>query len=403
MPLDYQIFDPMPCHFPRPRVPVLPRGFAPAGADDALLLRSALPLTGQGLHFSRGRYALGEAYRRAGLDRDGVLLAPAYHCVTMLDPALARGAEVRLYPLSADLEPDPAALDELARHTAKPVKALLATHFFGFVRDFSWLKEWCDTRGIVFVEDCSHTLFTERYQARGAGRYGQFVASSPYKFFPSADGGWLYASDAAELAGAATQSTGWLAELRGMKQCLDAARQPQVGATDMAALDGQLAEFAGRAPEPGGDLRRQRPAHSAQYKTETEARAALRGSRWLVGHSSVSATIGRRQANYRRWLQAVAGLPNCRALYPELPEQVVPYMFPLYIDQPMPHFYWLKRLGVPVWRWDEMAVSACPVAHDYRLHLLHLPCHQSLSDDEMSWMTAAVGKVLRMPVAGATR
>jgi dTDP-4-amino-4,6-dideoxygalactose transaminase len=69
----------------------------------------------------------------------------------------------------------------------------------------------------------------------------------------------------------------------------------------------------------------------------------------------------------------------------------------------MPHFYWLKQLAVPVWRWDEMAVSPCPVARDYRLHLLHLPCHQSLSDDEMDWMLAALGKVLRTPVAGAYR
>lgn len=403
MSLDYQVFDPSSCHFPRPLVPVLPRGFEPAGADDAELLRDAMPLTGQGLYFSRGRYALGEAYRRAGLDGSGALLAPAYHCVTMLDPALALGAEVLLYPLGADLAPDPAALDLLAERSAKPVKALLATHFFGFVRDFSWLQQWCVARGIVLVEDCSHTLFTERYQARGTGRYGRFVASSPYKFFPSADGGWLYAPDAAALAGTATRPAGWWAELRGMKHCLDAVRLPRIGAADIAALDGQLDALAGLAPAPGGDQRRQWLAQSSQYQVEAERSGALRGSRWLIGHSSVSGAIGRRQANYRRWLQAVAGLPNCHPLYPELPEQVVPYMFPLYIDQPMPHFHWLKQLGVPVWRWDEMAVSACSVAADYRLHLLHLPCHQSLSDAEMDWLLAAFGKVLRMPADGAAR
>jgi dTDP-4-amino-4,6-dideoxygalactose transaminase len=115
----------------------------------------------------------------------------------------------------------------------------------------------------------------------------------------------------------------------------------------------------------------------------------------LINHQSVCAIISKRQANYRRWLQAVEGLPNCHALYPELPEHVVPYMFPLYIDHPMPHFHWLKQLAVPVWRWDEMAVSDCPVAQAYRLHLLHLPCHHSLNDDEMNWLVAALTKVLR--------
>jgi len=403
MSLEYQVFDPSPCHFPRPRVSVLPCGFEAAGADDGALLRDAAALPGRGLYFSRGRYALGEAYRCAGLDRSGALLAPAYHCVTMLDPALALGAEVLLYPLTADLVPDPVALDALVECSPRPVKALLATHFFGFVRDFTWLKQWCDARAIVFVEDCSHTLFTEHYQARGAGRYGQFVASSPYKFFPSVDGGWLYSPDSSALAAAATRPAGWLAELRGMKQCLDAARQPRVGAADIAALDSQLAALAGQTPVSGDDACRSRPAQSSQYQLELAEMAALRSSRWLIGHSSVSAAIGRRQANYRRWLQAVAGLPHCRPLYPEMPEQAVPYMFPLYIDHPLPHFYWLKQLGVPVWRWDEMAVSACTVARDYRLHLLHLPCHQSLSDDELNWMTAAVVNVLSMPATGAVR
>ena len=74
MSLDYQVFDPLPCHFPRPRVPVLPRGFEAPGTDDDKLLRKVPPLGGRGLHFSRGRYALGEAYRRAGLDADSALL-----------------------------------------------------------------------------------------------------------------------------------------------------------------------------------------------------------------------------------------------------------------------------------------------------------------------------------------
>lgn len=400
MSLDYQVFDPASCHFPRPRVPVLPRGFEPAGADDALFLRDALPLGGLGLYFSRGRYALGEAYRRAGLDGDSTLLAPAYHCVTMLDPALAIGADVLLYPLAADLAPELAALDQLFERSVKPVKALLATHFFGFVRDFSRLKQWCDARSIVFVEDCSHTLFTERFQVKGAGRYGRFVASSPYKFFPSADGGWLYAPDATALAGAATQPASWLAELRGMKQSFDAMRLPRVGTTDIIVLDDQLAVLATQVPAAGDDRCRRRAAQSPQYQLEVERSAALRGSRWLIRNSAVGSAIRRRQANYRHWLQAVAGLPHCRPLYPELPEQVVPYMFPLHIDHPMPHFYWLKQLAVPVWRWDEMAVSGCPVAAEHRLHLLHLPCHQSLSEEEMDWMVAALGKVLRLPVTG---
>lgn len=379
---------------------VLPRGFESAGTDDLTLLQCVSPLNGQGLHFSRGRYALGEAYRLAGLDSNGALLAPSYQCVTMLDPALSLGAEVLLYPLTADLVPDPVALEEMASRSVKPVKVVLATHFFGFVRDFSWLKQWCKARRIIFVEDCSHALFTERFQAKGAGLHGDFITSSPYKFFPSADGGWLYAPDGAALSKASMKSAGLLAELRGIKRCFDAASQPRIGSADISRLDGQLARLVGQKPESGCDECLQRPGESSQYVAAIAETTALYASRWLIGHSSVSAAIEQRKANYRRLLLALAGLPNCRALYPEIPEHIVPYMFPLYIDHPMPHFYWLKHLGVPVWRWDEMAISACPVAHEYRLHLLHLPCHQSLNDEEMNWIAAALDKVMRIPAEG---
>jgi hypothetical protein len=69
-------------------------------------------------------------------------------------------------------------------------------------------------------------------------------------------------------------------------------------------------------------------------------------------------------------------------------------MFPLLISRPDPDFFRLKQAGLPIWRWDDMAVSACPVAAGYRTQLLHLPCHQGLSDAQMNWMLALVKDVL---------
>jgi hypothetical protein len=78
-------------------------------------------------------------------------------------------------------------------------------------------------------------------------------------------------------------------------------------------------------------------------------------------------------------------------------------MFPLFIDHPDLHFYALKRLGVPIWRWDEMAVSTCKTANAYRLNLLHLPCHQELNAAQMNWMTCTVSAVLRRVTAEPDR
>ncbi len=385
-------FDPERCGFPKPRVPLLPtrpstpRRSAEGAARPAYGTARPEQAAGSFTHFTRGRYALAEAYRLAGVGANGALLTPAYHCVTMIDPAIHLGAEVLLYPLNADLSPDLARLAALVEPSATPVKALLATHYFGFAQDFAALKSWCDERGIALIEDCSHVLYTERFQAPGTGLYGSFVTSSPYKFFACEDGGLLHCRNP-HPAAMQTQPAKLIDELRGIKHSIEkrwasdamAGTTPLTSAESFARADEGVASYANP---------------SSMFHAEECTTSSLKSSRLIVRLSSVGANIDRRRHHYDRWASAVADLPHCRALYPALPEACVPYMFPLYIDLPDPHFYALKHLGVPIWRWDQMAVSDCAFAANYRLHLLHLPCHQSLSDSEMAWMVAALRKTL---------
>lgn len=125
-------------------------------------------------------------------------------------------------------------------------------------------------------------------------------------------------------------------------------------------------------------------------------------SRWVMRHTNLQRLAERRRQHYQQWVKSLAGLPSCRALFPALPVDCVPYMFPLVIDHPETHFFAFKHLGVPIWRWDDMAVSDCAVATRYRLHLLHLPCHQELTTEQMAWMTRAVVGVMRsQPISQA--
>ncbi|NWG31707.1 MAG: DegT/DnrJ/EryC1/StrS family aminotransferase [Rhodocyclaceae bacterium] len=386
MTLDTLIFDASPCGFPKPRAPLLPVGLSGIGLRSTHAWAPAEHFR----HFSRGRYALREAYRLAGIGPGAALLAPSYHCRTMLDPALALGGEVRLYPLHPDLTPDLAALDTLADQSPAPVKALLATHFFGLPRDFAALAAWCAGRGITFVEDASHAFLTERFRSAGIGGFGDFVVSSPYKFLPSPDGGLLYTRDAGRLAGIVTKAPAWRDELRGLLHLWQKAHART--RCDLGALDQELAAIAAHPPIPASE-RRGPAGPSPDYRPEHAGIASLRCSRWLSRHADRAKIAARRRERYRQWAQATMNLPYCRPLQPTLPEDCIPYMFPLLIDRPDPHFDWLKRLGMPIYRWDSLAVSDCPTARHYRLHLLHLPCHQSISDDEMDWMIAVVRKI----------
>lgn len=386
---DTLIFDPAPCGFPRPRVPLLPTGL------DGIALRSARPWAPAAhfRHFACGRYALREAYRLAGIGPGSSLLAPAYHCRTMLDPALALGGDVILYPLQPDLSPDLAGIETLAKHSSIPVKALLATHFFGFPQPLEKLAAWCAERGIALVEDASHAFLTEQHRPAGIGDLGDFVASSPYKFLPSPDGGLLYARDAARLDGTHPAAPSWKDELRGFVYLQSKATEQRRQRRQRPVLD--KLDLTAALPAsfiPALD-RREIAGCSADYRPTDEHRTALRLSRWLIRHADKVHIARHRRDNYQRWATATRSLPHARALYPELPAGCIPYMFPLLIDRPEPDFYLLKHLGLPIWRWDSLVASYCPIANNYRLRLLHLPCHPSLDYTELDWMIAAVQKV----------
>lgn len=394
--LDTLIFDPSPCGFPKPRVPLLP---TLDGISPWLTLGSGTSWASKGhfRYFSHSRYALHTAYRLAGIGPGATLLAPAYHCRTMLDPAIALGGGITLYPLHADLSPDVTAIQQLVNDSARPVKALLVSHFFGIPQDFAALADFCQQANIELIEDCSHVFFYECYRAPYTGLYGDFVTSSPYKFLPVPDGGLLYARNPARLADVSTKPASLAQELRGISDLVARARQHS--RTKRSSVTSISARAVGAIPT-GLDVHT-RTSTSADYVPSQEGKSCLRTSRFLWHHAKAFEVTTRRRRHYSRWVEALAGTPRCRPLYPEPPADCVPYMFPLIIDHPDPQFYQLKQLGLPIWRWDSIVTSECKVARDYRTHLLHLPCHQSLSESEVEWMITVVRQVSNSRLSGA--
>jgi dTDP-4-amino-4,6-dideoxygalactose transaminase len=353
--------------------------------------------------YTRGRYALFDAYRLCGVGPEGALLAPAYHCRTMIDPAISLSAPVLLYPLDERLAPDVDALRRLLQRSAgRPVRALLLTHYFGMPQQVEPIKALCDEHGVALIEDCSHALFNRRGAER-LGLHGRYVTASPYKMFPCEEGGLLIGGCGAELP-PPPRTAGVRAELRSLAHALEHARAHRRTLREGLAvdrLDADLARIASGAIVRGRESQRELAETSAAYDRREEGLAASHTSRALMRLCDTDRLAEQRRAHYRRWLDAVRGLPRCRALFDTLPDDAVPYMFPLLIEQPQSQFFWLKLLGVPIWRWDDMADSDCAVSRRCRQHVLHLPCHQALTDAELDWMTAAVAKVMHLGGAAA--
>lgn len=166
---EFQRFDPSRCRLPRPSVPLLP-SFKWAGISfDPNDTTSRAVLAGPSVrHFSRGRYAMHAAHKAAGVGPAGALLAPSYHCRTMLDPALALGGTFQLYRLNANLTPQLDSIKALVATSSTPIKALVLTHYFGFSQphaQISEIAEFCSQSGVGYESRWFQHLIHYRTQA----------------------------------------------------------------------------------------------------------------------------------------------------------------------------------------------------------------------------------------------
>lgn len=392
-------FDPSPCNFPPAKVPVLPRfslhslSFGWSDSKPSIFAQEEVQ------HFVRGRYALLEAFRSAGIGADGALLAPAYHCRTMIDPAFRLGATVHLYSLSPDLRPNLDSIRDLVLRFKSPApRALLVPHYFGFAQSLSELVAFCAEHRLLLIEDCSHSYFGQTDMGL-VGSVGDYSVASPYKFFPCIEGGVLRAKNAAQARTFSGKRRQAKAEASLLLQCLQDVRSPRSvplpANENVVALDSELKRIRLASTKQPLDGLISEAAISPHYQISDEARQSAQLSRWIVRHTNISQLIELRRRNFLRWLDVLRGLPNCKPLFSELPDDVVPYMFPCYIENPQEHFVLLKRLGFPLWRWDEMMLSDCQIAGAYRTHLIHLPCHQALEPAQMEWMTSAFAMVMQ--------
>ena len=372
--------------YPSSAVSLLPQPTCSAWLDRSGASERSAFLSG-GESFTHSRYALAETLRRAGVVPGRTVLLPSFHCRAMVEPVLYLGAKPLFYPLMPDLSPDFAALPALLDTR---VAAMLVTHFFGFPSAIEASERLCAAHGIHLIEDCAHALYGQAGD-RDLGTIGSYAVASLWKFLPIRDGSVLR-DNTQQPSERQRQTRPMMAELKACAGLVETGirskreRLLSPSAAKLAAAAQRIAVRGSTASaEPG--LKEFSPAAAAW--------PAFASSRYLgvaVAHGRVAQ---KRRQHYQRWLIGMQGVPGVRPLNPELPEHVVPYAFPLLIDTEGLLFHYLKLAGMPIWRWEDMALTACPVARDYRLRLLQLPCHQELSEQELAWMIQTVQTLAR--------
>lgn len=349
---------------------------------------------GAAIHVTSGRVALAMALKAAGVGTGDTVLVPAWHSQSMIPPVEWCGARPVFFRLLPDTSPD---LDDIAAKAGSSCKAVMATHYFGFVRDLGGLRELCDRRGIALVEDCAHAFFGP------VGRWGDYAAASSMKFFPTYEGGCLVSTrhPLPQLSGSAGMGFQAKAALAALERSFDHGRLPALQAALWAPM--QLKDLAWRR------VKSARPQPAALAPSSSDSSYSLDPA-WIGKPSSgfsrtVLALAGRgriaqvRRAHYATLERAVAGLPGCAPLFPALPDEVVPWMFPLLVEEADAAAQAFGAAGLPLTRfgypqWPVMDPTTCSVSARLARQVLAFPCHQELSDKEVAQLASCLRTTL---------
>lgn len=367
--------------YPKPRAPMLPTLSLEFMSGASSSPYSSAFSAGKTTWCARGCDALALILTQACPDTSRNILVPALHCPSITETLKRFGYSATFYPINEDLTP--------VEHAIRlgllgGAQAVLLIHYFGFIQDAVRCRDLCDSHGAVLIEDCAHAYFGIAGEAR-PGDIGHFAIASPRKFFPLPDGGAAI-SNHGLLDNSALTPVGWAEEgrtiLRAAQQAADFGRLGMLSAplsTILHALDRLRATTPTQTQTPS-------PERPSQENRDRVVKGASRTSRRLLAMTNVDRLAVLRRRNYIALLEGLRDLRGGYALFPELPREVVPYVFPLVLSDPDRMFPDLKRRRVPLFRWEGIAGLGCTVSDSYTSTLIQLPCHQELRPDDVSWI-----------------
>lgn len=377
-----------------PRAPVLSRAALSGTADPLNDLGKRLGV----LYTMSGSAAIEIALSIAGVQPGDCVLLPTYHCPTMIAPAVRLGAVPKFYPLTQTGAPS---LPHLRQRDLTGVRAMLVAHYFGFPQPLEELRSWCRDERIVLVQDYAHAFFSLASNEEPLTAQEFAIASLP-KFFPVEEGGCVIASRE-RLSAVQLRSRPLFDELRTVLDGLEtSSRYRRMGAlsTPMRTLfalkdwlRGRIRAFA--APRVSA------VAETSTLVAENQPLArvsATRTTRWITEHADRQRIVRIRRRNYALLAELLHSMPDASPLWPELPEHVVPYVFPLRLKHADECYRAMRARAVPVYRWDVLWPGTPAIAADagrqWSYEVLQVACHQDMTESDVRMVARTIREIV---------
>ena len=345
-------------------------------------------------HLFWARNALFHGLRALNLKAGDTILVPAYHCASLVEPLLQYGAKVRFYCLDETCNAD---VQDIEDRIEESTRAVLVIHYFGFPQPIARLREMCDRRGLFLIEDCAHVL-TGATGGRALGSVGDIATFSWRKFLPIYDGGQLVVNNPMLEPALHLVPPPLLLRLRIWKHVLDRKVAESHWSVPVLARMLRVVSRLGRALS-GWRRTRSEVLTVNNYRLDFDVAsinlAMSDSSQLVLRNTDLSAVAERRRRNYAYLQRAVGALPGAMPLFPDLPEGVCPWVFPLFAPGCSEFHRLLRARGIPAVTWGEvihpeLPLGEFPGAAFLYENLVFLPVHQSLTELELDCIVGAI-------------
>lgn len=312
---------------------------------------------------ARGRDAIKCIIDDMGLPKGSGVLLPTFACEEIYAPFIDAGFKIFYYRVHEDLTPDFSHILEMKDNC----KVVFVINYFGFLQPasvYDQLKNW----GLVAVEDGSHSFLS-----KGSGEHGEYYFASMRKLLPLLDGAILRKKDRTGFKTAELRRSRSLTILR-ISRVLGQMVKTSDNRRPRGIKQWFIREMFARAER---ELR-MFPSPAAMSKLSINILS------WL-NLDSISAA---RRQNFTVLAESMAEHREYVPVYKSLPENVVPYGFPVFAVRRSVSVMALDNLGVqaaPLWGLSSSVPAAVLSGNDriYRQSML-FPVGQDYNTDDMS-------------------
>jgi dTDP-4-amino-4,6-dideoxygalactose transaminase len=350
---------------------------------------ACFPFNAPRLSFYRARNAIYHLFKALQSVAPSVtVLVPDYNSGNEVLALQAAGATLHFYRIGRDMQPDLEDIERLCRLHDPDV--LYVIHYLGWPQPLAELKEICDRRTMLLVEDCALSLLSEP-DGEPLGSAGDWSIFCLYKTLPVPNGA-LLVQNAMPLGGldrlrlrkaGAASVLGRIAELlvqrvRGRMDGIGTALQSAKRAVGKAA--GALEVTRSTVGDIGFNL------------ADVDLQMSLASER-LLRRFDFDGIRRRRIANFKALGSALAG--SVMPVHADLADGVCPLFFPIVVNDKPATAESLRQHGIEALEfWNhgaDRAAAASDSVRFLRSHVLALPVHQDLSPRQIAHIARQVG------------